>query len=142
MTLADRSRYKCTPGTLVALIALDVRKLAALDMAFHGERFILGEFGIGVAGSIVLCVLSLSAGFRSGTVWELLLGLALLWIGLNYVPLLVHAIDLARLGAARLEAADEIERPELIRGYTARQLWILLPFAVVIMDLVQRRRRL
>ena len=110
-------------------------------MAFHGKRFIVGEFAVGVAGSLLLGVLSVAAGIRSGTVWELVLGAALLWIGLNYAPLLVHAIDLARSGTAKQEAAREIEHPELMRGYTVRQLWILVPLAVVIMDLVQRRGR-
>ncbi|HEV2218660.1 MAG TPA: hypothetical protein VGV88_13955 [Candidatus Dormibacteraeota bacterium] len=121
-------------------VALDVRRLAALDMAVHGKRFIVIEFGVGVAGCLILGALSVSAGRRSGVAWELLLGLGLLWIALNYVPLLIHAIDLARSGTARQEAANEIEHPELIRRYTFRQLWILVPLAVVIMDVAQRTR--
>lgn len=122
-------------------VALDVRKLAALDMAVHGKRFIVIEFGVGVVGCAVLGALSVAAGVRSGAAWELLLGAALLWIGINYVPLAVHAIDLARSGTAGEEAVKEIEHPELIRQYTFRQLWILVPFAVVAMDLAQRRSR-
>ena len=117
-----------------------MRKLAALDMAVHGKRFIVAEFGVGVAGCLVLGALSVSAGLRTGATWELLLGLGLLWIALNYVPLLVHAIDLARSGTAKNEAANEIEHPELIRRYTFRQLWILVPLAIVIMDVAQRTR--
>ena len=121
-------------------VALDVRKLAALDMAVHGTRFIVVEFGVGVAGCLILGGLSVAAGLRSGATWELLLGLGLLWIAVNYVPLLIHAIDLARSGTARQEAANEIEHPELIRRYTFRQLWILVPLAIVIMDVAQRTR--
>ena len=124
----------------VGSVALDVRKLAALDMAVHGKRFIVIEFGVGVLGCAALGGLSVSAGIRSGVTWELLLGLLLLWIALNYVPLLIHAIDLARSGTARHEAANEIDHPELIRPYTFRQLWILVPLAVVIMDIAQRAR--
>ena len=124
----------------VGSVALDVRRLAALDMAVHGKRFIVAEFGVGVLGCLVLGGLSVSGGMRSGATWELLLGFVLLWIALNYVPLLIHAVDLARSGTARQEAADEIEHPELIRRYTFRQLWILVPLAVVVMDITQRAR--
>ena len=65
-------------------VALDVRKLAALDMAVHGKPFIVVEFGVGVLGCLVLGALSVTAGIRSGATWELLLGVALLWIALNY----------------------------------------------------------
>lgn len=121
-------------------VALDVRKLAALDMAVHGKRFIVIEFGVGVAGCLVLGALSVIAGLRSGTAWEVILGVALVWIALNYVPLFIHAIDLARAGSARREAASEIDNPDLLRGYTLRQLWILVPLAVVVMDIAQRAR--
>ena len=124
----------------VESVALDVRKLAALDMAVHGKPFIVVEFGVGVLGCLVLGALSVTAGIRSGATWELLLGVALLWIALNYIPLLIHALDLARRGTARQEAANEIDYPELIRRYTFRQLWILVPLAVVIMEIAQRAR--
>ena len=91
-------------------------------------------------GCLVLGGLSVSAGMRSGVTWQLLLGIVLLWIALNYIRLLIHALELARSGTARNEVADEIDHPELIRRYTFRQLWILVPLAVVIMDIAQRAR--
>jgi len=65
----------------------------------------------------------------------------MLWIALNYVPLLVIAIDLARRGTARQEAADVLADPRQIRQLGIRQLWILVPFAVVLFAFLQRRPR-
>ncbi len=123
---------------------LDVRKLAAGDMALHGPRFIVIEFAAGVVGCALIGGLSLAAGLRAlshGVGWQLLLGVALLWIALNYVPLLVIAIELARRGTARQEAADVLADPRQIRQLGIRQLWILVPFAVVFFAFLQRRRR-
>jgi hypothetical protein len=122
-------------------LGLNVRKLAAIDMALHETRFILIEFGVGVLASAVLCGLSLAQGLRllrNGFNRELGLGFVLLWIGLNYVPLFIHAIDLARRGTARQEAGDDLDRRQLLRRYSAQQFWLLVPFAVVVLDLTQR----
>jgi hypothetical protein len=125
-------------------LTLDVRKLAALDVAFHGARFIVAEFASGVVLGGGLGLLLLVAGLRllsRGLTWQLLLGVALLWIGLNYVPLLIHALDLARRDTAREEVRAELADLQLVRTYSWRQLWILVPFAIITLDLVQRSRR-
>ena len=122
-------------------MALNVRKLAALDMALHGKRFILIEFGLGVLACAVLGGLSLAQGLRllrNGFNWQFVLGVVLLWIGLNYVPLFIHAVDLAGCGRAREEAGHELASREVLRKYSVQQLWILVPFAVVVLDLIQR----
>ncbi|HYM97727.1 MAG TPA: hypothetical protein VET26_10515 [Candidatus Sulfotelmatobacter sp.] len=122
-------------------MGLNVRRLAALDMALHGPRFIVIEFALGVGGCGVIGGLSLSAGIRllpHGLSWQLILGIWLLCIALNYVPLLLHAIDLARRGKARQEAATELTNPSQVRRYGLLQLWILVPFAIVIFALLQR----
>lgn len=122
-------------------LGLNVRKLAALDMALHGKRFILVEFGFGVLAFAVLGDLSLTQGLRllrNGVNWQLVLGIVLLWIGLNYIPLFIHAVDLARRGTARDEAGDELAKREALRKYSVLQFWLLVPFAIVILDLTQR----
>ena len=75
---------------------------------------------------------------RDGLSWQPVLGIVLLWIGLNYLPLFIHAVDLATRGTAREEAGDELATREVLRKYSVQQLWILIPFAVVILDLIQR----
>ena len=115
------------------MVGLNVRKLVALDMTFLGTRVIVGEYGAGVVLCGAIAVLSLQRG-------ALLLGIPLLWIGLNYVPLFAHAIDLARRGTARQEVAAELADPSKARSYSWRQLWILVPFAVIVFAVLQRRR--
>lgn len=115
------------------MVGLNVRKLVALDMTFLGTRVIVAEYAAGVVLPWVIAALSLRRGV-------LLLGIPLLWIGLNYVPLFVHSVDLARRGTARQEVAAELADPRLARSYSWRQLWILVPLGVVAFALLQRLR--
>ena len=117
----------------VERIGLNVRKLVALDMTFLGTRVIVGEYALGVVLPAVIAVLSLRRGV-------FVLGVPLLWIALNYVPLFLHSVDLARRGTARQEVAAELADPRKARSYSWRQLWILIPFAVVVFALMQRTR--
>ena len=112
-------------------IGLNVRKLVALDMTFLGTRVIVAEYALGVVLGGVIGILSLRRGVP-------LLGIPLLWIALNYVPLFLHSVDLARKGTARQEVAAELSDPRKARSYSWRQLWILVPFAVVVLAITQR----
>ena len=114
-------------------MGLNVRKLVALDMTFLGTRVVVFEYAAGV----VLCAV---IGFFSLARGAYLFGVPLLWIGLNYVPLLLHSVDLARRGTARQEVADELANLSRARSYSWRQLWIVVPFAIVALALVQRGR--
>lgn len=123
---------------------LDVRRLAALDMAIHGPRLILIEFAAGVVGCAVLGALAFAHGIQllpRGMAWQLVLGVVLLGMATNYVPLLLHAIDIASHSDPRVEAAYELARPEVARQYTARQLLLVVPLAVAVLALVQGWRR-
>lgn len=115
-------------------IGLNVRKLAALDMTFLGTRIIVAEDAAGV----VICGVIGGLSLLKGVLW---LGIPLLWIGLNYVPLLLHSVDLARRRSAREEVAKELADTRAARSYSWRQLWILVPLVVVVFDLVQRSAR-
>lgn len=113
-------------------MGLNVRKLVALDMTFLGTRVIVAEYAVGVVLGLGIGILSL----LRGVYW---LGVPLLWIALNYVPLFLHSVDLARRGTARQEVAAELADLRNARSYSYRQLWILVPFAVVLLALAQRR---
>ena len=113
-------------------MGLNVRKLVALDMTFLGTRVIVAEYALGVILGLAIGILSVLRGVY-------LLGVPLLWIGLNYVPLFLHSVDLARRGTARQEVAAELDDPRKARSYSYRQVWILVPFAVVLLALAQRR---
>jgi len=122
-------------------IIINIRKLAALDLVFHGSRFILAEFSVGV----ILCggfgLFSLFAFFRnpSHPPFMIIVGLALSWIALNYVPLLLYAISIVRRKSAQQEVVFELEHKEIYaRKYTLQSLWLLLlPLVVPLLSLVQ-----
>ena len=121
---------------------VNVRKLAAIDLLFLGRRIILAEFGIGVFGSLTLGVMSAWQGtHRFHSAWMLLFGIYLVFVGLNYVPLLLHAIDMSRKGSAQQEIADEFENKHKTFGkYRRQSLWLLVPLVVPIFAILQRNR--
>src|SRR5258706_551245 len=87
---------------------INVRKLVALDIALHGTRFIVGEFAIGIALGAALRVWLAVSGLPLGhaaSAFKLVLGAYFLCLALNYVPMLLYAIVLARSQSARREVA-------------------------------------
>lgn len=106
------------------------------------RRWIIrAEFMFGLVGCIVL-------GFLLVVVWhdslgQVLLGLWLAGVGINYLPLAIHAVQLYPSGRLEAELAGVDIRADL-RRYTMLQFWLFVPFALAIMDLRQRcalRRR-
>jgi hypothetical protein len=91
------------------------------------RRLVHAEFFVGVIGCIGLGVLALVRG--SG--WMTLVGIWLVGVGLNYVPLAIHAQRLSRPGALEAEIGDVDVRRELLR-VGARSLWIAVPLVVAI----------
>ena len=127
---------------------MNIRKLAALDIAFHGPRLILAEFALAIIICGTLGALSLSFFFRTSDhpLFAGMIGLALSWIALNYIPLFLHALSLVKRQSAKLEVASELEDRKLItrrHGFQSMIL-LLLPLVVPVLALVQeiqRRRR-
>ena len=116
---------------------VNVRRLAALDMwgtsgSARRRRLIRAEFIIGVVGCGLLGVLTL----LSGSGWTILLGIWLVAIGMNYVPLAISAQALSRPGALEAELVGA-DLPRELRQAGVRQLWILVPFAVVVAAMAQ-----
>ena len=119
---------------------LNVRRLAALDM--HGargtrlrRRVILAEFTLGIIGSVLLGVWALTWGGASGVV----LGVWLLGLAANYLPLTVHVLALWQPDVLEAELAG-IDLGAELRRYTRAQLWALVPFWVAGISLAQARR--
>ena len=121
---------------------MNVRKLAAIDLLFLGRRLILAEFGIGVFGSLALGVMSVWQGtHRSQSAWMVLFGIYLVFVGINYIPLLLHAIDISRKGSALQEIADELgDKQQAFRKYRRQSLWLLVPLVVPVVAVLQRNR--
>ncbi len=121
---------------------INVRKLAALDIALHGAPLILIEFGaaiaIGAAGGVWLT--STAIPVSQGTaLFRLVLGAYLLCIAINYVPLLLYGIAVARHGSARQEAAAELAEKDgrAARRYGAQSLLLILPLVIPALALAQ-----
>jgi hypothetical protein len=120
------------------IVPINVRKLAALDMAFHGPKLIIGEFAIGVCLPLGLGVLSL---FRGHARWQSFFGIYMLFLALSYLPLLIHAIFIARKGRVRQEVEAELAsgRDELMR-YQRQMFWLLVPLVVPALAIMQLSR--
>ena len=120
---------------------INVRKLAAIDLYFLGPYVIVTEFALGVAGPIALGVFTLRMASRQ--VWPLGLtsfGGYLLLLGVNYIPMLLHAIGLVRSRSASIEIADELsDRRVAFRKYRRQSLYLLVPFLVPLLAILQQR---
>ena len=120
---------------ILRCVLADFRKLAAVDMTYLGSRLILAEFSIGVFGSLALGVFVL---LRNHSLGGIALASYLLSIGINYVPLLLYAVSIARLDSARYEIAEEtVDTRGMFRKYRRQSLLVLVPLAVPILILVR-----
>ncbi|HEY7358212.1 MAG TPA: hypothetical protein VH590_17145 [Ktedonobacterales bacterium] len=119
---------------------INIRKLVALDMVFHRPKLILAEFILGVFGSAALAVVIAAPGFFAGHVSleQILVSGYILCIGLNYVPLLLYAISIARRGSAQAEVAFELAHKERYAcKYSDQSFLLLLPLVVPILAISQ-----
>ena len=104
---------------------IKIRKLVAVDMAWLGARLILAEYALGIVLPLALGILSVRAGWFSAVRWGwgTILGLWLIGIAANYIPLFVYAVLIARAGTVKAEG-----QPELV------------PVLVVILAIAQESR--
>lgn len=127
---------------------INVRKLVALDLAFRGTWFILIEFAFAVALGVALGVFVLvrTLGVGAPSLFGIIVGLLLLGVGLNYVPLLIYAIVIVRRKSARAEVAAELaQRNIYAHKYGVQQFLLVVPLAIPLLaigqELRQRARR-
>ena len=119
---------------------INIRKLAALDMVFHRPKLILAEFALGVFGAAALAFVIAAPGFFAGrlSLEQILVSGYILCIGLNYVPLFIYAISIARRGSAQEEVAFELaQRERYAHKYSGQSFLLLLPLVVPILALYQ-----
>lgn len=95
---------------------------------------ILGEFVFGTVGGAALGVWALTWGDAAGVI----VGVWLLGLAVNYLPLTVHVLSLWSPPALEAELAGIDLRTEL-RDYTRAQVWVLVPFWVGGLALTQSR---
>jgi hypothetical protein len=105
------------------------RKLAAIDLVFLGPTFVIAEFAIAVIAGLGLGWFVFARGHGSKSV---LLGVYLLTLGLNYVPMFWCAVELNRQGKAHAEIEGELaDRGRAMRKYRWQSLWLLVPFVPI-----------
>jgi hypothetical protein len=126
-------------------VVINIRKLAALDIAFHGPKFILIEFALGVIGCAALGLFSMYFGLFHGSnhsLFAVIIGSILLWIALNYVPLLIYAISIVRHKSAHQEVAYELEHRDQYAGkYMLQSTLLLMPLAVPALAVYQEMQK-
>ncbi len=121
---------------------INVRKLAALDLALHGAPLIIGEFVvatvIGAALGIWLTLAGLPVG-HDASAFGLVLGVYFLCAALNYVPLLLYAVAIVRRKSARQEVAAELAEKDghSARRYGAQSLLLFLPLVIPVLAILQ-----
>jgi hypothetical protein len=124
---------------------INIRKLAALDIVFHGPQFILIEFALGVFGCAALGLFSMYFGLFHGpnhSPFAVIMGCFLLCIALNYVPLLLYAISIVRHKSAQQEVAYELEHRDKYAGKYLRQSTLLLiPLTVPALAFYQKLQK-
>ena len=115
---------------------INIRKLAAVDMAWLGTKVIVTEYALGVILPLGLGLLSVRAALRGGSIlsWEGALGVWLVGIGLNYIPLFIYSVLIARAGTAKKEGQPEFARA---RRYGVQQVIILIPLLVDVLAVIQ-----
>jgi hypothetical protein len=114
---------------------LNPRKLAAIDIAFLGARLIIAEYAIGVLVAPALGVLTL---LRGGSYWQLALGLYLILLGINYVPMLAYAVAIGKGRSAQAEIRDELsDKSRAMAKYRRQSVFLLVPLVVPIAALRQ-----
>lgn len=114
-----------------------VKKLAALDLVYRGERRTILEFGFGVffLGVVGLAFLLLA---RDKTVVTTAIGVYLIFLGLNYVPLLAYSVSMAVKKSARREVESELaDQEKYRRKYGTQQLLVLVPLAIDVLAISQ-----
>ncbi len=118
---------------------IEPRKLAAIDIFFLGNKIIIGEFALGV----LLCGgLGAFTLYRAHSLSQFGLGLYLIALSINYVPMLLYAVRLSQHGNIRHELGVELDdQRAAMSKYRRQSLWLLVPLAVVVVALVQAASR-
>jgi hypothetical protein len=109
---------------------VNVRKLAAFDLYFRKPRFILLEFGFVVFGIGALGFISVFLGLaRSALATGI--GVYLMLLGLDYVPLLAYAVLIYRRGSAKREIEKELRNETHYRTkYGMQQVLVMVPLVI------------
>jgi hypothetical protein len=119
---------------------IEIRKLAAVDMAWLGPRVIVAEYFVGMVLPLALGIITLRATLSSPHPFtsQTIFGIWLVTIAANYVPLFLYAMSIAKSRTVQTEGQPERKHA---RRYGVQQVVILVPFLVVVIAAYQELRR-
>jgi len=119
---------------------INVRKLAAFDLYFRRPVLVLVEFAFGVFGIGALGFVAVVFGLaRSAT--AVAIGVYLLFLGIDYAPLLVYALMIMRKGSAKSELQTELADLGRYRvKYGVQQVLLMVPLFIPMLALSQELR--
>jgi membrane protein implicated in regulation of membrane protease activity len=118
---------------------MNPRKLAAIDILYLGSKLIIAEFAAGVLLSLALGAFVL---FRGHSFWQVVLGLYLISLGINYVPMLAYAVAITKEQSAPAELGDELQdKRGAMAKYRRQSVLLLVPLLVPLLALAQERRK-
>jgi hypothetical protein len=116
---------------------INLRKLAAIDVAFLGDRFVVAEYAVGVFFSAALGLFVL---FRGRSLWQVALGIYLISLGINYIPMLAYTLSIANKESALAELGAELsDKAGAMSKYRRGSLLLLVPLAAPILAIVRRQ---
>lgn len=112
------------------------KKLAAIDILFLSYGVVVAEYLCGILLSITLGLFVL---IRNRSMWQVALGLYLICLGINYVPMLLHTFSIGSRESARTMLGDELTEPrKAMTKYRKLSLFLLVPLAVPIAEMRSR----
>lgn len=120
-------------------MSIDFKKLAAIDLAFLGPKFIIAEFAFGLLFSISLGIFAL---LRAHSLGGAAVGAYLICLGINYGPMLAYALAIGNRENARQELGDELsEERAAMSKYRRQSLLLLVPLIVPIFAIFRHAPR-
>ena len=123
----------------IAIRAINMRKLAAIDIVFLGRKLIIAEYAAGVFFSAALGLFVL---FRGHSFWQTVLGIYMICLATNYIPMLLHALAISTQQNARVELADELtEKRRAMSKYRRQSLLLLVPLFTPVLEVTQSLAR-
>jgi len=115
----------------------NLRKLAAIDIVFLGYKFVVAEYAVGVFFSAALGLFVL---YRAHSFWQLVLGIYLTSLGLNYIPMLSYTLSLANKESAQAELGSELsDKAAAMSKYRRQSLLLLVPLAAPILAILRHQ---
>jgi hypothetical protein len=120
---------------------IKVRKLAAFDLYFRRPSLTLLEFAFAVFGFGTLGFVAVFLGLTR-SVLAAGIGVYLLFLGIDYAPLLAYGILILRRSSPKEELGEELDDiPHFRRKYGIQQTLLMVPLVIPALAVTQELRK-